>query len=131
MTSLAPHERLPEILVVPREKTPTGARIRVLSPFSAATLGSGRSGASSLRGAAVSSLEFCLWSNYPSHVRADVPAIMSFPGGSVADTVPAMQESQDTALGTVSPTVGLQSAPGLQHALFGAAWHPTLVFAHQ
>ena len=25
MTSLAPHERLPEILVVPREKTPTGA----------------------------------------------------------------------------------------------------------
>ena len=25
MTSLAPQERLPEILVVPREKTPTGA----------------------------------------------------------------------------------------------------------
>ena len=25
LTSLAPHERLPEILVVPREKTPTGA----------------------------------------------------------------------------------------------------------
>ena len=25
MTPLAPHERLPEILVVPREKTPTGA----------------------------------------------------------------------------------------------------------
>ena len=24
LTSLAPHERLPEILVVPREKTPTG-----------------------------------------------------------------------------------------------------------
>ena len=28
MTSLAPHERLPEILVVPREKTPTGAAAR-------------------------------------------------------------------------------------------------------
>ena len=27
-TSLAPHERLPEILVVPREKTPTGAAAR-------------------------------------------------------------------------------------------------------
>ena len=26
--SLAPHERLPEILVVPREKTPTGAAAR-------------------------------------------------------------------------------------------------------
>ena len=25
LTSLTPHERLPEILVVPREKTPTGA----------------------------------------------------------------------------------------------------------
>ena len=25
MSSLAPHERLPEVLVVPREKTPTGA----------------------------------------------------------------------------------------------------------
>ena len=25
LTSLAPHERLPEILVVPREKIPTGA----------------------------------------------------------------------------------------------------------
>ena len=25
-TSLAPHERLPEILVVPREKTPTGGQ---------------------------------------------------------------------------------------------------------
>ena len=25
LTSLAPHERLPEVLVVPREKTPTGA----------------------------------------------------------------------------------------------------------
>ena len=28
LTSLAPHERLPEILVVPREKTPTGAAAR-------------------------------------------------------------------------------------------------------
>ena len=28
MSSLAPHERLPEILVVPREKTPTGAAAR-------------------------------------------------------------------------------------------------------
>ena len=28
LTSLAPHERLPEILVVPREKTPTGATAR-------------------------------------------------------------------------------------------------------
>ena len=28
LTSLAPHERLPEILVVPREKTPTGAAVR-------------------------------------------------------------------------------------------------------
>ena len=28
LTSLAPHERLPEILVVPREKTPTGAGAR-------------------------------------------------------------------------------------------------------
>ena len=28
VTSLAPHERLPEILVVPREKTPTGAAAR-------------------------------------------------------------------------------------------------------
>ena len=28
LTSLAPHERLPEILVVPREKTPTGAACR-------------------------------------------------------------------------------------------------------
>ena len=28
LTSLAPHERLPEILVVPREKTPTGAVAR-------------------------------------------------------------------------------------------------------
>ena len=28
LTSLAPHERLPEILVVPREKTPTGASAR-------------------------------------------------------------------------------------------------------
>ena len=27
-SSLAPHERLPEILVVPREKTPTGAAAR-------------------------------------------------------------------------------------------------------
>ena len=26
--TLAPHERLPEILVVPREKTPTGAAAR-------------------------------------------------------------------------------------------------------
>ena len=26
--ALAPHERLPEILVVPREKTPTGAAAR-------------------------------------------------------------------------------------------------------
>ena len=25
MSSLAPHERLPEVLVVPREKTPMGA----------------------------------------------------------------------------------------------------------
>ena len=31
LTSLAPHERLPEILVVPREKTPTPSR-RVLTP---------------------------------------------------------------------------------------------------
>ena len=30
LTSLAPHERLPEILVVPREKTPTGAAARLL-----------------------------------------------------------------------------------------------------
>ena len=28
VTSLAPHERLPEILAVPREKTPTGAAAR-------------------------------------------------------------------------------------------------------
>ena len=28
LTTLAPHERLPEILVVPREKTPTGAAAR-------------------------------------------------------------------------------------------------------
>ena len=28
LTSLAPHERLPEILVVPREKPPTGAAAR-------------------------------------------------------------------------------------------------------
>ena len=28
LSSLAPHERLPEILVVPREKTPTGAAAR-------------------------------------------------------------------------------------------------------
>ena len=28
LISLAPHERLPEILVVPREKTPTGAAAR-------------------------------------------------------------------------------------------------------
>ena len=28
LTSLAPHERLPEILVLPREKTPTGAAAR-------------------------------------------------------------------------------------------------------
>ena len=28
LTSLAPHERLPEILVAPREKTPTGAAAR-------------------------------------------------------------------------------------------------------
>ena len=28
LPSLAPHERLPEILVVPREKTPTGAAAR-------------------------------------------------------------------------------------------------------
>ena len=28
LTSLAPHERLPEILVVPREKTPKGAAAR-------------------------------------------------------------------------------------------------------
>ena len=28
LNSLAPHERLPEILVVPREKTPTGAAAR-------------------------------------------------------------------------------------------------------
>ena len=28
LTSLAPHERLPEILAVPREKTPTGAAAR-------------------------------------------------------------------------------------------------------
>ena len=28
LTPLAPHERLPEILVVPREKTPTGAAAR-------------------------------------------------------------------------------------------------------
>ena len=28
LTALAPHERLPEILVVPREKTPTGAAAR-------------------------------------------------------------------------------------------------------
>ena len=28
LTSLAPHERLPEILVVPREKTPMGKRRR-------------------------------------------------------------------------------------------------------
>ena len=28
VTSLAPHERLPEILVVPREKTPKGAAAR-------------------------------------------------------------------------------------------------------
>ena len=28
LTSLAPHERLPEILEVPREKTPTGAAAR-------------------------------------------------------------------------------------------------------
>ena len=28
LTSLAPHETLPEILVVPREKTPTGAAAR-------------------------------------------------------------------------------------------------------
>ena len=28
LTSLAPHERLPEILVVPQEKTPTGAAAR-------------------------------------------------------------------------------------------------------
>ena len=28
LTSLAPHERLPEILVVPREKTPAGAAAR-------------------------------------------------------------------------------------------------------
>ena len=28
LTSLAPHERLPEILVMPREKTPTGAAAR-------------------------------------------------------------------------------------------------------
>ena len=28
LTSLAPHERLPEILVVPRERTPTGAAAR-------------------------------------------------------------------------------------------------------
>ena len=27
MTSPAPHERLPEILVVPREKTPTGSQL--------------------------------------------------------------------------------------------------------
>ena len=32
LTSLAPHERLPEILVVPREKTPTGqALIKLLT----------------------------------------------------------------------------------------------------
>ena len=28
LRALAPHERLPEILVVPREKTPTGAAAR-------------------------------------------------------------------------------------------------------
>ena len=28
LTSLAPHERLPESLIVPREKTPTGAAAR-------------------------------------------------------------------------------------------------------
>ena len=27
--ALAPHERLPEILVVPREKTPTGAALKL------------------------------------------------------------------------------------------------------
>ena len=32
LTSLAPHERLPEILVVPREKTPTGAAARGIRP---------------------------------------------------------------------------------------------------
>ena len=34
LTSLAPHERLPEILVVPREKTPTGAEIDVFRELS-------------------------------------------------------------------------------------------------
>ena len=33
MVSLAPHERLPEILVVPREKTPTGAAARGCNIF--------------------------------------------------------------------------------------------------
>ena len=28
MSSLAPHERLPEVLVVPREKTPMGAAVQ-------------------------------------------------------------------------------------------------------
>ena len=32
LTSLAPHERLPEILIVPREKTPTGCLCSPLSP---------------------------------------------------------------------------------------------------
>ena len=33
MTSLAPHERLPEILVVPRKKTPMGAASGGLRPL--------------------------------------------------------------------------------------------------
>ena len=37
LTSLAPQERLPEILVVPREKTPTGAPLRGLQAIGVAT----------------------------------------------------------------------------------------------